>query len=76
MVLKGPCKESATSPDCPNRSAGCHSSCEKYLAFREKCDEVIRRRRENMISIDYARESAWRKRKSILQTGMFMISQR
>lgn len=30
--MDAPCK------DCPDRVVGCHSSCEKYKAFREECD--------------------------------------
>lgn len=31
---KAPCK------DCPDRRVGCHSTCEKYLAFRKERDEL------------------------------------
>lgn len=26
--------------DCPDRSAGCHGKCARYLEFRRKCDEI------------------------------------
>lgn len=31
---KAPCK------DCPDRQVGCHSTCEKYLAFRKERNEL------------------------------------
>ena len=31
---KAPCK------DCPDRQVGCHSTCEKYLTFRKKRNEL------------------------------------
>jgi hypothetical protein len=31
---KAPCK------DCPNRHQGCHSECDKYIAFRKERDEL------------------------------------
>lgn len=33
---------SPCTPDCPNRSVepNCHSTCEKYLAFREQVDST------------------------------------
>lgn len=30
--------------NCPDRSAECHGSCEKYQAFRAKCDEASEER--------------------------------
>ena len=37
--MKAPCK------DCPDRAAGCHSSCEKYRAFREERDADLEMRK-------------------------------
>ena len=33
-----PCK------GCPVRALGCHSTCDAYIAYRVKCDEVIAER--------------------------------
>ena len=33
-MKKAPCK------DCPDRHQGCHSECEKYIAFRKERDEL------------------------------------
>ena len=33
--LSGPCK------GCEDRFVGCHSQCEKYREFRNKCDEQL-----------------------------------
>jgi hypothetical protein len=33
--LLAPCK------DCPERVLGCHSTCEKYIAFREERDKML-----------------------------------
>ena len=33
-MIKAPCK------DCPDRKQGCHSACEKYIAFRKERDEL------------------------------------
>ena len=33
-MIKAPCK------DCPDRKQGCHSTCEKYIAFRKERDEL------------------------------------
>jgi len=34
--------------DCPDRSWDCHGRCEKYKAYREKCDIAMEERmREN-----------------------------
>ena len=44
MKLKGarvsPCK------DCGDRQLGCHSVCDKYMAYREYMDSVCRKRIE------------------------------
>lgn len=37
-MLNAPCK------DCPDRVVGCHSTCEKYIAFRKYRDELLERR--------------------------------
>lgn len=36
-----PCKS-----DCPNRSITCHSNCSEYIEFRNKIDEINKRKRE------------------------------
>lgn len=33
-MMKAPCK------DCLDRHQGCHSECEKYIAFRKERDEL------------------------------------
>lgn len=30
---------------CPDRTATCHGSCERYAAFRAQCEELYRQRR-------------------------------
>ena len=37
--MNAPCK------DRPNRSVGCHSTCEKYKAFREERDVELEKRK-------------------------------
>ena len=41
-MSKSPCK------DCVDRQVGCHSTCEKYIAFRKELDdlhEVVERKK-------------------------------
>lgn len=38
--MTAPCK------DCPDRELTCHTSCEKYKAFTEYCDERRSERRK------------------------------
>ena len=35
MIPKNPCK-----PTCEERKFGCHSTCEKYIKFRQAKDKV------------------------------------
>ena len=44
-----PCK------DCQERTVGCHSSCDKYLAFRAERDAL-----NAALSIEYAADIAYR----------------
>lgn len=37
--MRAPCK------DCKDRMIGCHSTCEKYQAYRLQQDEIARQRR-------------------------------
>ena len=37
--MTAPCK------DCPDRVLGCHSSCDKYKAFREERDRELEQRK-------------------------------
>lgn len=47
-----PCK------DCGERSETCHSTCEKYKAFRQCRDEYNRMKAQKSAAIQYFRESA------------------
>lgn len=75
MGKRAPCKESATAPDCPNRSVGCQATCQKYLEFRAERDRITKARAKVMDSLEYVRISAWRKRYYITD-GRYIISQR
>lgn len=46
-MIKSPCQY------CPDRVLGCHSTCEKYIAFRAAHDaEVEARRKEQLANQD------------------------
>ena len=40
-MLKSPCKH-----NCPDRQPGCHSKCERYLAYAETISEARERRQK------------------------------
>ena len=42
-MVNNPCGK-----DCPDRKVGCHGTCEKYLAFWDSCEEIRKRRAENI----------------------------
>lgn len=42
MPTSSPCK------DCPDRQLGCHSLCEKYLAYARERDKINRNRQVNL----------------------------
>ena len=46
--------------DCPERAAGCHSRCEKYLDEKKTLERDKEERRMKMVSIYYTRETATR----------------
>ena len=37
---KSPCK------DCPDRVLGCHGTCERYAAFKQRLEEMYKRRQD------------------------------
>ena len=40
-------KKPVCRPDCADRSATCHATCEKYLAWKREVDEARERRLED-----------------------------
>lgn len=50
--MKAPCK------DCPDRVLGCHSKCEKYIAFSEENKLIYENRVKNGMFINHTRERA------------------
>lgn len=48
--MKAPCK------DCPDRVLGCHSKCEKYIAFSEENKLIYKDRVKNGVFINHTRE--------------------
>ena len=51
---RAPCKE------CKERAVGCHGSCERYSAFRKKCDEDLAKRQERNAQKDFENYTKWR----------------
>jgi hypothetical protein len=50
--MKAPCQ------DCTDREVGCHSSCDKYKAFKQKCDELRElrnRKKQEEYAFDHSR---------------------
>ena len=50
--MKAPCQ------DCPDRKVGCHAFCNKYKAFKQKCDELRElrnRKKQEEYAIDHIR---------------------
>ena len=45
--MLAPCK------DCENRVLHCHSTCEKYLAFRQEKDSILKKQRIEYLSTKY-----------------------
>lgn len=51
-MLNSPCK------DCPDRVLGCHSVCEKYLAFHKERTEYLEyRKKQNQLEDDLFKSS-------------------
>lgn len=46
VVMEPPCKW------CEDRQAACHSTCERYKAYRQRVDEVKKRRAEEHLADD------------------------
>ncbi len=63
----GPCK-TRYGPDCPNRKVGCHSTCEKYLAFKKEKERVNAERRRNSIADEYTSDRVYAKRNVLKYT--------
>lgn len=55
--MKAPCK------DCPDRQLGCHSTCKRYLTYKESC-EVIRKERSKAYDFENSLREIHRKRRS------------
>nr|DAH32760.1 MAG TPA: hypothetical protein [Caudoviricetes sp.] len=41
--MNAPCK------DCPERHMGCHSECEKYIAYHQFREEVLKRKEQDRV---------------------------
>ena len=63
-MIKPPCKDKDGN-DCPNRSVGCHSRCERYSAFRTEKDKERKHEQSSVVSALYAVDTVYRARKSI-----------
>ena len=46
--------------DCPDRKPNCHSTCEKYLKFREEREKVYKARQDYNDSMDFYIDSILR----------------
>jgi hypothetical protein len=56
--LSAPCK------DCPDRYVGCHSKCEKYIAFNKERQEFLEKRsKANALEYEFWHTSRYRKYK-------------
>ena len=56
--MKAPCK------DCPDRFVGCHSQCEKYIAFQKYREEYLEyRHKQNHLKDDLWKTSRYSKMK-------------
>lgn len=55
--MKAPCK------DCTERAAGCHSNCEKYIAFTEELKKARQNKEMQRIIKDYSPNKKARVRK-------------
>ena len=51
-----PCKRG-----CPGRSPTCHTTCEKYKAYRVKCDEALEKQHRESDALRTVCEGMWRK---------------
>lgn len=72
--MKGPCFKNGE--DCPNRSAGCHSECEKYLAFRAELDAINEQKAKERPLKDYSMRSIYRNRRCKTQAVKSALAQR
>lgn len=57
MIVRSPCK------DCPDRQLGCHSTCKKYLTYKEIC-ETIREEKYNQAELENSLRKIHRKGRS------------
>ena len=63
---------------CPNRTIGCHSKCEAYLAWKAECDSRAEEERRAKFGADYAMEAIFKRRAFLKHTenGRRALSQR
>lgn len=59
VVMEPPCK------GCEDRQAACHSTCERYKAYRARVDEVKKRRAEEHLADDDLRALDARRSKRV-----------
>lgn len=57
MIARSPCK------DCLDRQLGCHSTCKKYLTYKEIL-ETIRKEKYNQDELENSLREIHRKRRS------------
>lgn len=72
--MKGPCFENGE--DCPRRHVGCHSECEKYLAFRAERDAINAKKAKERPLRDYAMRAIYRNRRCKTQAVKSALAQR
>ena len=56
-MASNPCFNKKTGTDCPNRTLGCHTTCEKWITYEKNRDEDYKKkekqRQKNVADFEY-----------------------